>query len=186
MAPPGAAASAGELEPGAELLLPAPGGTRRGEEGGGPSLRRSAAARWPSPRLTPSPWRELGRPRAAAAWSSATLDGGGGGAPESARREEGRARADPPPRDGLHRASPRRRGGSSAARGPRRRGGVGGVPESARRRAGEGRAVPPEWKARGSGGMREPMPMNTEGKSSESSEGVRLKANAELGIGGDS
>ena len=44
----------------------------------------------------------------------------------------------------------------------------------------------PEWKARGSGGMREPMPMNTEGKSSESSEGVRLKANAELGIGGDS
>ena len=32
----------------------------------------------------------------------------------------------------------------------------------------------------------EPMPMNTEGKSSESSEGLRLKANAELGIGGDS
>ena len=30
------------------------------------------------------------------------------------------------------------------------------------------------------------MPMNTEGKSSESSEGVWLKANAELGIGGDS
>ena len=88
-----------------------------------------------------------------------------------ARREEGRACADPPPRDGLHRASPRRRGGSSAARGPRRRGGGGGAPESARRRAGEGRAVPPEWKARGSGGMREPMPMNTEGKSSESREG---------------
>src|SRR6185503_14622147 len=80
------------------------------DEGGGPSSRRSTTARWPPPRLAPSPWRERGRPRAAVAWSSATLDGGGGGAPESATREEGRARADPPPRDGLHRASPRRRG----------------------------------------------------------------------------
>ena len=38
------------------------------EEGGGPSSRRSTTARWPPPRLAPSPWRELGRPRAAAAW----------------------------------------------------------------------------------------------------------------------
>ena len=78
MAPPGAAASAGELEPGAELLLPAPGGTRRGEEGGGPSLHRSTTARWPPPRLAPSPWRELGRPRAAAVEGARPPAGRGG------------------------------------------------------------------------------------------------------------
>jgi len=93
MAPPGAAASAGELEPGAELLLPAPGGTRRGEEGGGPSLRRSAAARWPPPRLAPSPWRELGRPRAAAAWrgwrSAGVREEACRGGPSRAARVEG-------------------------------------------------------------------------------------------------
>jgi len=116
------------------------------------------------------------------------------------REEEGRAHADPPLRDGLHRASPHRRGGSSAAHGPRRRGarppsmeGVeerrsprGGTAEACpsttaqaappsragpphpapRVRPPPGRAEPsraagvegegsPEWKARGSGGMRE-------------------------------
>ena len=71
MAPPGAAASAGELEPGAELLLPAPGGTRRGEEGGGPSLRRSAAARWPPPRGH-GLHRRRGRAIAAPPWPAAT------------------------------------------------------------------------------------------------------------------
>jgi len=102
------------------------------EEGGGPSSCRSTTARWPPPRLAPSPWRELGRPRAAAAWR---------GWRSAGVREE------------------------ACRGGPSRAAGVEGA---------------------GQRGMREPMPMNTEGKSSESSEGVRLKANAELGIGGDS